>query len=333
MRGFSERPRNGWMQPPFHAAGWRFHATRNAHAQTLDAPAPPLPAGILLLGACQSTQPDATLARRYRDGEQLAYTMQARKQDRTHDQHYSAVAAITVHAQKGVFVEDADWRDLVVNGKPRALPSTGAAIRQELSLDPAHRWSMPDFAHIDPALIGPMLDLMTFYVDMRLAVKNHRLVHPGDHSVVPHNIANSWADGHRVLLGQDAIDFDIALAAIDAANRAATVVVRHVPPAKPAIRLPAKWMEEHVEDTANNWVEVEKDESGNGRFGAAVGKETFDVEMQVSLDDGRILKGRMDNVVDVVERSCADAALHDPGDPVRYKIHRLIEIALRDNIG
>jgi hypothetical protein len=49
----------------------------------------------------------------------------------------------------------------------------------------------------------------------------------------------------------------------------------------------------------------------------------------VSLADGRILSGSMDNVVDVLERVCSNAKLDDPGEPVRYRIHRKIQVRLR----
>jgi hypothetical protein len=44
-----------------------------------------------------------------------------------------------------------------------------------------------------------------------------------------------------------------------------------VPPAVPQIKLPTEWMKTPVSDTANNWVEVEK--NGDSKFSAEVGKE------------------------------------------------------------
>ena len=104
----------------------------------------------------------------------------------------------------------------------------------------------------------------------------------------------------------------------------ATVLMRHVPPAKPLIKLPAEWMRVPVGDTANNWVEVERNQDGT--FSARVGKETFDVEIKVDVASGRIVSGRLDNLVEVLERKCADAALTKPGEPTRYRIKRQIEI-------
>jgi hypothetical protein len=79
-----------------------------------------------------------------------------------------------------------------------------------------------------------------------------------------------------------------------------------------------------VADTPNNWAEVGK--SKDGKYVASVGKETFDVVIETSLTDGRILSATMDNPVEVLERECSDAALTSCGEPIRYQIRRLIEI-------
>jgi hypothetical protein len=293
------------------------------------------------LGACTAppaTAPFATgpLARRYHGEQSFAYAMRAVNEDRHQTLRYSAVAAVHVRPDAGACVEEVDWGQLVVNGSAHPLPANGPAVHQELSLAPEYRWSMPDVAHLDPALIGPVLDLMTFYVDLWLAMKTGQLVRAGDRFVVPRGGPNSWADGRRVLLGEDAIDFDVALSAVDAAARTATVIVRHVPPAQPAIRLPAAWMRAPVADTPDNgvpcnWVEVER--LAADRFVSAVGRETFTVELRVDLDDGRLLSATMDNVVDLVERPCTHEALDDPGAPVRSRIHRRIELELQPAAG
>ena len=62
---------------------------------------------------------------------------------------------------------------------------------------------------------------------------------------------------------------------------------------------------------------------------AAVGKETFDVEMTLSLVDGKILSGKLDNTVDQVFRKCSDEKLEKCEASQRHKIKRNIEIALQ----
>ena len=85
-------------------------------------------------------------------------------------------------------------------------------------------------------------------------------------------------------------------------------------------------MHKPVGDTANNWVQVQKME--NGKYLAAVGKETFDVAIKVSLADGKILSGSIDNPVETIERECTDAALSACSDPKPHTIRRQIAIYL-----
>ena len=79
-----------------------------------------------------------------------------------------------------------------------------------------------------------------------------------------------------------------------------------------------------VVDTPNNWVSVRK--GSNGKYVAAVGKETFDDVIQISLTDGRVLPATMDNPVEVLERECGDAALTACGPATRYQIRRRITV-------
>jgi len=52
---------------------------------------------------------------------------------------------------------------------------------------------------------------------------------------------------------------------------------------------------------------------------AAVGKETFTVEMKISLPDGKILSASMDNPVETIMRMCDDEALTQCTPPSRTK--------------
>jgi hypothetical protein len=84
-------------------------------------------------------------------------------------------------------------------------------------------------------------------------------------------------------------------------------------------------MAARVGDTENNWVSVRR---AGDKYLAAMGKETFDVQMQINLTDGAILSGTLDNVVDTRERECADAALMDCGEVNPRRIVRQIQISL-----
>ena len=80
-------------------------------------------------------------------------------------------------------------------------------------------------------------------------------------------------------------------------------------------------------DTPNNWVEVTK--TTDTSYVAGLGRETFDVQIDVRLSDGSILAATMDNPVDVMERVCRDSALASCDAPHRYRILRRISLQAR----
>jgi hypothetical protein len=223
------------------------------------------------------------------------------------------------------FVEEYSWGNLLVNRKAVPLPADD--FRQDVSLAPNFKLSIPNLSHVDPALIGPITDLLTFYADARLAMRQDQLRRPGDRVYVRNGRPNSWADGKRVLLGEDAIDFDIRFENLDKRKGTAIVVIRHVPPKVPQIRIPAPWMRAPVVDrVANNWVQVSR---AAGMYAASAGEETFDVRIALSLADGRIVSASMVNPVEAVERECTDAALTSCGPATRYEVLRKVRIDLQ----
>jgi len=279
--------------------------------------------GSSLLAAQALPGEHNVLLRRYREGEKLTYHMKGINED----WHYEIQAdGIVKKDSDGSYFEEYGWSNLISDGQKTGLSQAALDFRQQLTLDPNHNSTFPNLSQVDPRLIGPITDLMNFYVDLRLAVRSGKLTHPGDHFYFKRGAPNSWADGTRVLIGEDVIDFDLTLKGIDRADNTATLVVRHVPPEKPEIRFPADWMRKPVADTANNWVQIERIK--NGKYLARVGKETFDVEINVSLADGKILSGSIDNPVEITERECDDAALTKCGDPKPHRIRRQIEISL-----
>jgi hypothetical protein len=264
------------------------------------------------------------LERKYKEGEKLHYQMTASNRDRTHTLHYSIQADGLVKKDTAGYYEEFAWSGLMVDGKPIELPPASRDLRQILSLEPNPSLGIPDLSKVHPMMIGPITDLLTFYADMLITKYQGKLAHAGDHFYFRHGTPNSWADGFHAILGQDSIDFDVTLAEVAQKAGIATVVVRHVPPKRPQIKLPAAWMEAPVADTPNNWVEVSKTDSG--KFTAAVGKEIFVDTIRISLADGRILSATEHNPVEVLQRECQDAALSTCGEPVRFQILREIEI-------
>ena len=76
-----------------------------------------------------------------------------------------------------------------------------------------------------------------------------------------------------------------------------------------------------------DWVQVRYD---GGRYIAAVGRETFDVELSVRLESGRIVRATMDNPVETVLRDCADIELTACSEPRRHRISRRVEMLAAD---
>jgi hypothetical protein len=287
---------------------------------------------LLVIAGTNASKPDTAgpaqvagggIHRQYKMGETMKYHMKA-KNDAW---EYEIDAIGTVGKNKeGAWEEQFAWSNMVSAGHPLPLPPESANFRQELSLDPAYAMKLPDFSKVSPMLVGPMADMMTFYSDLWLAIKAGNLSKAGDHLYVPVGGPNSWADGGHVILGEDSIDFDFTLAEMDAATKTAKLVAKHVPPKEPKVRLSTEWMKAKVADTPNNWVEVSK----NGeKYAAEVGKETFTVELKVSLEDGKILHVAMENPVTAIHRECTDAALTQCGPATPRQIMRRVEVELQ----
>ena len=247
-----------------------------------------------LLAAQASSTAQNPLHRQYHDGETLVYNMTGLNES----WHYTIQAqGIVKKDASGAYFEEYHWTNLVSDGQPTALSPGSDSFRERLSLDPDQNIAPPDLSNADPKLVGPALDFMTFYADLWLANKTGQLTHAGDHFYVKVGTPSSWA----------------------------VLVVRHIPPEKSQVTLPAAWMQAPVSDTPNNWVQVVK---LPGKFLGAVGQETFTDELTISLVDGKILSASMDNTVKTIMRTCNDEALTqcDPAQP--HEIIRKIQIAL-----
>lgn len=267
--------------------------------------------------------PPAPLHRAYAEGQILHYRMKGVNEA----WHYSAEATGIVKKDgNGAFYEEFAWSNLVSEGKPEPLSAGMAGYRQRLSLDPGVFPGAPNLTGVDPKMIGPVTDLMTFYVDYWLAAKFNQLQKPGDHFTFANPTVPSWADGQHVIVGEDAIDFDMSLKSVDPAKGIAELEVRHVPPSQLKVHLPASWMQAPQGSPPPNWVQVSR--AAGGQYLAAVGQETFDVRLTISLADGKILHGEMQNPVETIERSCSDDKLTQCGEAKPHHILRAIEIDL-----
>jgi hypothetical protein len=296
----------------------------------------PASVALLFLGVCggaslfaQAGNPQAAplpvLARYYHDGEKIGYTISCLNHSRSKTEEYEARAeGVASKDQAGIFVERFAWTDLQLNDQQVRLSDASRAFREPLSLAPGSKLGFSELGKVQAGLIAPITDLLTFYADVKISMNQKGLARAGDHAYVNFAKPTSWADGTKVIVGEDSIDFAIVLQSIDQATQTATLVVRHVPPEQPQLKLPARWMATPVGASQNNWVQVEK--TSDGKYVAGVGQETFDVEVKLALASGRILSATLDNPVEVMERVCTDAALTACGDPERYSIRRQIRL-------
>ena len=280
---------------------------------------------------CQSPRLTAgnPLARQYIAGETIRYVMTGVNESPQRIRRYAAEARSRVlQEEDGVFVEEIQWTSLEVDGTKIELDEASLNFRQYVSLDPGYQMTPPNFIGVNPMLIGPIFDLMTFYVDLHPDLHQNSLVNAGDAVHVPHGRPNSWADGMRVIVGEDCIDFELELESVGPEQ--ATLRVRHVPPQELGVRLPADWMRAAESETPSNWVQVQSDSSNDPpRFVAAVGEESFDVLIRIERPSGRIVSAVMDNPVEGIQRTCTDESLMDCGQPAPFRIHRRVELRAR----
>ena len=257
----------------------------------------------------------------YTPGQVLRYRMKGSNTG----WEYTIQATDTVKQDaQGGFYEEIGWSDLHSNA-PMVLSPASLAFRQTLSLEnPAKYMLVPDLGQVQPFVIGPITDLLTFYSDLLLA-QQHAVGAAHPNAYVEHRKPNSWADGQHVLLGQDAIDFDLMWEAADLATHTVTLRARHVVPTHPEIALPAAWMKVPVADTPNNWVQVSRE---GDTYIAEVGKETFDVELCVDTRDGKLISVTMHNPVTAEKRVCQDAALTDCAAAVPAPMLREVSLQL-----
>ena len=271
------------------------------------------------LPAQHASQIPGSLQRRYVDGAVSHYQM-------TGDNdgwQYTLRATDTVkHDVTGRYFEEIGWSDLATNAQQTLTPAS-LALRQTVSLDdPASYTRIPSLAGVQPLLIGPITDTLTFYSDLLLAEKA-KLVQPGQTAYVSRTTPNSWADGQRVLLGQDVVDFSLAVESVDPAQHTETLRIQHVPPSALHVEQPATWMQSSISAKPNNFVQVSREGDG---FSAETGKETFDVQLVVDTRDGSILSATMNNPVLLTTRTCTDRELAHCGPEARKTILRKIRL-------
>lgn len=267
------------------------------------------------------------LSRAYKNSETVEYVMIAENVQPSRKISYTAesIGDVVVNPD-GPNYEQTGWKKLIVNDVNVPLSPADLAFRQKVSLDPSFdmQLNFPRIADADPRLTGPILDLLNFYADVQLAMKQTSLQAVGDHEYISYSRPASYADpGRGVILGEVCIDFDLTLTALTPTK--ATLVIKHVPPPVSCVKLSSAWMKESVVDNVfNNHVQINKNRDGT--FEVAVGKEDIDVTVEVEIGAGRILSAKMHNPVEIRERTCSDEFYETCFGDKRYQILREITL-------
>ncbi len=254
----------------------------------------------------QVAQAAGGLQRRYGEGQVLHYRMTADNDG----WKYTLLATDSVKRDGGGhFYEEIGWSNYFSSGQQTLTPAS-LGLRQTVSLDdPGSYMKVPDLAAVQPLLIGPITDTLTFYSDLLLAMRA-RLERVGQTAYVARSSPNSWADGQRVLVGQDAVDFSMKVESVDLEAHTTTLLIEHVPPPTLHVQQPALWMLEQKPAKPNNFVQVSNED---GAFVTETGHETFEVRLVVDSGDGHIVSAVMHNPVVAEARRCADRGLTQCG--------------------
>jgi len=275
-----------------------------------------IPGTPIIVGQ-QAVTEAGTLQRRYAEGAVSHYLMSGNNDGW---QYTIQATDIVKRDSNGRYYEEIGWSGFQSNAQAALTPAS-LALRQTVSLDdPVSYLKVPNLANVQPLLIGPITDTLTIYSDILLAMQA-KLIRPGQTAYISRTTPNSWADGQRILLGQDVVDFSLRVDTVNTDEQTETLLIQHVPPPVLHIQLPAKWMQEPTSAKPNNFVQVSKQDDG---FTAETGKETFEVRLVVDTRDGHILSATMHNPVALISRTCADRELTQCGPRVSKTILREI---------
>ena len=109
----------------------------------------------------------------------MRYRMSGRQQARAGSFVYEADSeGVVQRSASGAWIDETRWVRLSLNGAEVDL-SASSGFPQQLSLDPRFELPMPDISGLHPNLIGPVFDLMTFYVDLRPDLRSGQPLEPG----------------------------------------------------------------------------------------------------------------------------------------------------------
>lgn len=164
---------------------------------------------------------------------------------------------------------------------------------------------LPDLGTIDPRLVEPVTDVITFFVAVSSGAGIANVQRAGDRYALPTPVVGRWAHGKETPVGEDCIAVSIMLREIT--SETATYVTAFEPPTERCLTPALPVMEAPIGQGPNNFQQVMVSAVDRA---AMWGREQFVVTTVVRRSDGTILEATMDNQLVLRTRlGCADETL------------------------
>lgn len=264
--------------------------------------------------------------RRYEPGRRFRYRQETRHW--TNSKLDSVHVATSHHEvlRGAVARERVRWEDLEVTRGDKTASQTAlaAAIEPyEISLHPDGSLALPPLR--EPAMVGPISDLTTFYVAISPSIGIDTLTKVGDEHVMPEAVRGVWTVLPHTPLGEDCIVPRVKITHLDV--NTVTFHTAFEPPSTPCLEPLGPWMREPVDGTRpNNFRQVTADPSGTRIV--MWGREAFTTECRVERPSGRILVASMENTLTLKVRVGCDATLESCAGEFPTTIRRTVKLKL-----
>ena len=186
--------------------------------------------------------------------------------------------------------------------------------------------ALPDIAGWDMAVVGPVTDLLTFFVAISPQAGIDSVSQVGQTCVLPEAPVASWANGESIPVGQDCIQISVTLKEIH--EDTAVFETRFMPPEEAGLEMLKPWMDESVvAGTPNNF----QQQMSMGDAAAVMwGREEFVVTSTVRRADGMLLSATMSNELQLKMKIGCSSELESCKHEIPLHIRRELSLELQE---
>ena len=186
--------------------------------------------------------------------------------------------------------------------------------------------ALPDILGWDMAVVGPVTDLLTFWVAISPQAGIDKVSKVGQSYVLPEAPVASWANGVDIPVGQDCIQISITLKELGEST--AVFETRFMPPEEASLKMLKSWMDESVvEGTPNNF----QQQMSMGEAAMVMwGREYFVVTSTVRRADGMLLSATMSNELQLKMKIGCSSELQACKHEVPLHIRRELSLELQE---